>query len=67
MRITLVSGLISLMALSACGAGVGSNVRAPDDHIPVCQEQSDWARAGKVPTGEIAISCPDHGIGDYGH
>jgi hypothetical protein len=68
MRITLVSGLISLMALAACGGGgVGSNVPAPDDHIPVCQEQSDMARAGKVPTGEIAISCPDHGIGDYGH
>ncbi len=67
MRISLVSGLISLMALAACGGGVGSNVSAPDDHIPVCQEQSDLARLGKVPTGEIAISCPDHGIGDYGH
>lgn len=67
MRNTLVIGWISLMALTACSSGVGSNVASSDDHIPVCQEQSDWARAGKVPSGEIAISCPDHGIGDYGH
>ena len=67
MRITLVPGLISLAALAACSGGVGSNAGRDDDHIPVCQEQSDWARNGKVPTGEIAISCPDHGIGDYGH
>lgn len=67
MRISLVSGLISLLALAACGSGVGSNVRGEDDHVAVCQEQSDLARDGKVPTGEIAISCPDHGIGDYGH
>ena len=67
MRITLVSGLVSLMALAACSGGVGSDVRGDDEHVPVCQEQSDLARAGKVPTGEIAISCPDHGIGDFGH
>jgi hypothetical protein len=65
MRITLVSGFVCLSVLAACGGGTGSNVRGDDDHIPVCQEQSDWARSGKVPTGEIAISCPEHGIGDY--
>ncbi|MDR7123749.1 hypothetical protein [Pseudotabrizicola sp. 4114] len=64
MRISLVSGLAGLTLLAACGAAVVT----PDNHtnhVPVCQEQSDWARSGKVPTGEIAISCPDHGIGDY--
>jgi hypothetical protein len=65
MRFTLVSGLLCLMALSACGGGVGANVGDDDDHIATCQEQSDWARNGKVPTGDIAISCPEHGIGDY--
>ena len=59
MRVSLISGLIAFTALSACGGGVDSS------HIPVCQEQSDWARNGKVPSGEIAISCPKHGIGDY--
>ncbi len=59
--------LISLTALASCvGAGVGSDVTAQDDHIAVCQEQSDMARNGKVPTGRIAISCPAHGIGDFG-
>ncbi|MDZ7908157.1 MAG: hypothetical protein U5N10_08070 [Gemmobacter sp.] len=67
MRISLVSGLVCLSALAACGGGVGSNVRGNDDHVQVCQEQSDLARSGKIPSGEIAISCPDHGIGDYGH
>ena len=67
MRNSLVLGLVSLLSLTACVGGVGSNVRGDDDHVPVCQEQSDMARAGLIPTGEIAISCPDHGIGDYGH
>ncbi|MCU0899880.1 MAG: hypothetical protein MUC82_05205 [Cypionkella sp.] len=66
MRISLVFGLVSLSVLAACGGGAGSQVRGDDDHVEVCQEQSDLARLGKVPTGEIAISCPDHGIGDYG-
>ncbi|MDO9568984.1 MAG: hypothetical protein Q7J58_06335 [Hydrogenophaga sp.] len=64
MRISLVSGLAGMTLLAACGAAVVT----PDNHTnhaPVCQEQSDWARSGKVPTGGIAISCPDHGIGDY--
>ena len=67
MRISLVSGFVCLTALAACGGGAGSNVRGDDDHVQVCTEQSEWARSGKIPTGEIAISCPDHGIGDYGH
>ena len=62
MRISLVFGLTGLLVLAACGT---SNTET--DHVAACQEQSDWARAGKVPSGEIAISCPDHGIGDYGH
>ncbi|MBN2631306.1 MAG: hypothetical protein JXR75_12300 [Rhodobacteraceae bacterium] len=66
MRVSLVSGLVSLAALSACGGNVGADVSGVDEHIAICQEQSDMARAGKVPTGEIAISCPAHGIGDYG-
>ncbi len=65
MRNTLVLCL-SGMLLAACSGGTGSNVRGDDDHVLTCQEQSDMARLGKVPTGEIAISCPDHGIGDYG-
>ncbi len=60
MRITLVSGLVGFLALAGCGGGYVDTA-----HIPVCQEQSDMARLGKVPTGEIAISCPAHGIGDY--
>ncbi|MCU0817017.1 MAG: hypothetical protein MUF74_11265 [Cypionkella sp.] len=70
MRISLLLGLASLTALAACGSsirGPGSDLRGHEAHVEVCQEQSDWARLGKVPTGEIAISCPDHGIGDYGH
>lgn len=65
MRVTLVSGVICLSILAGCGGGVGSNIRGDDDHIAVCQQQSDWARLGTVPTGYIAISCPEHGIGDY--
>ncbi|NEX47478.1 hypothetical protein [Pseudotabrizicola algicola] len=64
MRILPVCGLVGLMTLGACA----TSVLTPDthtNHAPVCQEQSDWARAGTVPTGQIAISCPDHGIGDY--
>lgn len=57
---------LACTSLAACSSGYGSKVRN-DDHPEVCQEQSDWARQGKVPSGEIAISCPDHGIGDYGH
>ncbi len=67
MRISFVLGLAGMALLSACATNVGSDVRGDDDHVAVCQEQSDLARNGKVPTGEIAISCPDHGIGDYGH
>ena len=59
MRLSVVSGLIALTALAACGAGLD------EEHIAVCQEQADMARNGKVPTGEIAISCPEHGIGDF--
>jgi hypothetical protein len=62
MRITLVLGLTGLMALAACGTSDRET-----DHVAACQEQADMARSGKVPTGEIAISCPDHGIGDFGH
>ncbi|WP_435257932.1 hypothetical protein ACSBLW_17780 [Thioclava sp. FR2] len=65
MRNTLVLGLTSLL-LAACGGGLGGNP-GTDGHVPVCQEQSDWARSGTVPDGEIAISCPAHGIGDYGN
>ena len=61
MRLLLASGLVCLTVLAACG----SNSRGDIDHVPVCAEQSDWARSGKVPAGEIAISCPKHGIGDY--
>lgn len=63
MRTTLVCGLTGLMVLAGCG---GSTSHSDDiDHITACQEQSDLARLGKVPTGDIAISCPEHGIGDY--
>ena len=65
MRVTVVSGLISLMALSACGAGFGSNTGGNSDHVGVCQQQSEWARLGTVDGSRIAISCPKHGIGDY--
>jgi hypothetical protein len=65
MRISLVYGCVCLSVLAACSGGTGSNVRGDDDHVPVCQEQSDMARSGIVRTGEIAISCPEHGIGDY--
>ncbi|MFN3722539.1 MAG: hypothetical protein ACK4VZ_05790 [Paracoccaceae bacterium] len=64
MRLSLVSGLVGLTVLAACA----TSVVMPDNHTnhaPVCQQQSDWARSGKVPTGDIAISCPAHGIGDY--
>ncbi|PJF07884.1 hypothetical protein [Pseudorhodobacter sp. MZDSW-24AT] len=64
MRISPVVGLVSLMGLASCA----SAVLTPDrhtSHVPVCQEQSDWARLGTVQAGEIAISCPDHGIGDH--
>jgi len=57
MRISLVSGLAGLTLLAACGAAV----LTPDNHTnhaPVCQEQSDWARSGKVSTGDIRITCP---------
>ncbi len=64
MRISLVSGLVSLMVLASCASTV-LTADTHTNHVPVCQEQSDWARMGKVPTGEIAISCPEHGIGDY--
>ena len=65
MRLSLVMAGLGLTVLAACSGGTGSNVRGDDDHVAVCTEQSEWARAGKIPTGEIAISCPEHGIGDY--
>lgn len=64
MRSSLLCGLVGVTLLAACGGGV-LTPEIDTEHVPVCQEQSDWARAGKVRTGEIAISCPDHGIGDY--
>ncbi len=64
MRSTIA--FVTLALLAGCsGGGVGSNTGPDDDHIQACQEQSDMARLGKVPDGYIAISCPEHGIGDY--
>jgi hypothetical protein len=65
MRLSLVIACLCLSILAACSSGTGSTVRGDDDHIQACQEQSEWARSGTIPTGEIAISCPEHGIGDY--
>ena len=65
MRSTLALGLTGIL-LAACTGGPGSTARPDTGHSRVCQEQADLARLGKVPSGEIAISCPAHGIGDYG-
>ncbi len=65
MRICLFLGLVSLATLAACSGG--NPAENDEDHVQACSEQAEWARSGKVPTGKIAISCPDHGIGDFGH
>ena len=67
MRLSLPFGLTSPLALAGCVGSTASIIDDTDTHIAVCQKQSDWARNGKLPSGKIAISCPDHGIGDYGH
>lgn len=63
MRSAFVSGLISLVFLAACSSGIGANAGRDDNHPGVCQAQHDLAKLGKNPTGEIDISCPEHGIG----
>ncbi|MES2665926.1 MAG: hypothetical protein V4712_07480 [Pseudomonadota bacterium] len=63
MRSSFVSGLVALTLLAACSPGIGANAGRDDDHPGVCQVQNDLARLGKTPTGEIDISCPEHGIG----
>ncbi len=64
MRLSLTApALTALLALAACGGGVGANGGAGDNHPEVCAEQNAMARAGLVDGRQQSIACPDHGIG----
>ena len=55
--------VLSFLTLAACNAGIGANAGRGDNHPPVCQDQSDMAKAGLVDGRPQSISCPEHGIG----
>ena len=63
MRSSIVSSLVSLGLLAGCSHGLRANAGSDDNHPAVCLEQHEMAKLGKNPMGEIAISCPAHGIG----
>jgi hypothetical protein len=54
LRLTAPFVLVAAL-LSACG-GIDRNPY--NDPRPVCEEQSEMARAGKVGGGDITITCP---------
>ena len=56
-------GFVGLLMLSACGgAEVLPGATMADGHAEaVCNQQSDWARSGKVDGGNITITCPGYG------
>ena len=54
-------GTVALMMLGACGSGsTGTTAISSSDgnEAAVCNQQSEWARSGKVDGGEIFITCP---------
>ena len=58
MRLSLLPPLlVTLLALAACGPGVGQlhHEETPD---AVCAEQSAMAQAGTTDGGQITITCP---------
>jgi hypothetical protein len=56
MTLRLTAPFVLVAALvSACG-GIDRNPY--NDPRPVCEEQSEMARAGKVGGGDITITCP---------
>jgi hypothetical protein len=51
-----VMGSVVLMLLASCGS---ASDRDNSGQV-VCEEQSDWARSGKVGGGDITITCPGY-------
>jgi hypothetical protein len=64
MRLSITApALTALLALAACGGGVGANGGSGDNHPAVCAEQNELAKAGLTTGGLQSIACPDHDIG----
>ena len=62
----LVIGSLVLMMLGACGAGVTSGPTGSDgNEAAVCNQQSEWARSGKVDGSDIYITCPGNARPGY--
>lgn len=49
-------GSVVLLMLASCGGSAENG----DNGQAVCEEQSDWARSGKVGGGDITITCPGY-------
>ncbi|WP_050518312.1 hypothetical protein [Pseudorhodobacter antarcticus] len=50
-------GSLVLMMLGACGGGTGATGSDGIEEV-VCNQQSEWARSGKVDGTDIYITCP---------
>jgi hypothetical protein len=61
----LVMGSVVLLMLAACG-GYGRGHTGSDGNAQtVCNQQSDWARSGKIGGGDITITCPGYARPGY--
>ena len=57
----LVIGSAVLMMLGACAGTTGSD----GNEDRVCNQQSEWARSGKVDGKDIYITCPGNARPGY--
>ena len=61
-----VMGFAVLLMLAACGGGIGGSGTGSDGNEEmVCDQQSDWARSGKIDGGDITITCPGNARPGY--
>lgn len=57
----VVTGFVILLTLAACGGGArGTGTGSDGNEEAVCNEQSEWARSGKVDGHGITITCPEY-------
>jgi hypothetical protein len=62
----IIIGSVVLMMLGACGGGYGAGGTASDgNEAAVCNQQSEWARSGKVDGTDIYITCPGNARPGY--
>jgi hypothetical protein len=55
-----VMGSVVLLMLASCGGAALGPANRGENGQTVCEEQSDWARSGKVDGGDITITCPGY-------